>query len=271
MKTAIVRVIQQCLIKEGLNPGTADGLLGYNTYRAINDALTKRKQELPGDWPGWPNARKTVVYIQLLCKERGIEVGDIDGYWGPQTDFAFDTLVHILETGQAPRPWRDETPLDINPNGWPSQNEAELNKLYGKVGTNQVSLALPYPHRLAWDLKTTINSYQCNAKVHDSAKRVLQRVFDHYGMERIKELRLDRWGGCLNVRKMRGGTQWSMHSWGIAMDYDPENNQLKWGRDKAVFSKPDYDDWWRFWEEEGWSSLGRIKNYDWMHVQATKL
>ena len=271
MKTAVVRAIQQTLVNEGFKPGTVDGRLGDNSYRAINEALTKRKEGLPGDWAAWSNPRKTVAYLQLLCKERSIDSGEVDGFWGPQTDYAADTLTQLLVTGEMPKPWRDETPLSVNPNNWPLQNEAELNTYYGKVGTNQVSLALPYPHRIAWDLKTSINSYQCNAKVHDSAKRVLQRVFDHYGMERIKELRLDRWGGCLNVRQMRGGTQWSMHSWGIAIDYDPDDNQLKWGRDKAIFARTDYDAWWRFWEEEGWTGLGRSKNYDWMHVQATKL
>ena len=251
MKTAAVRVIQQCLIKEGLNPGTVDGKLGDNTYRAVNTALTRRTADLPGNWQGWTNPRKSVAYLQLLCKERGIDVGVIDGFWGPQTDFAFDTLAQLLETGEMPRPWRDETPLVVNPNGWPPQDEAAVIGKYGKAGTNQVSLALPYPHRIAWDLKTTVNSYQCNAKVRDSAQRVLQRVFDHYGMERIKELRLDRWGGCLNVRKMRGGTKWSMHSWGIAIDYDPDNNQLKWGRDRAAFARPEYDAWWRFWRKRG--------------------
>jgi hypothetical protein len=236
MKKAVVRMVQQCLIKEGFDPGIVDGLPGDNTDRAVNDALTQRTAGLPVDWAGWPKTRKVVAYLQVLCKERDIDVGDIDGFWGPQTDYASDVLAHLLATGEMPRPWRDETPLDINPNGWPPQNEAELNQYYGGVGTNQVPLVLPYPHRIAWDLKTTIKSFQCNAKVHDSAKRVLQRVFDHYGMERIKELRLDRWGGCLNVRQMRGGTQWSMHSWGIAMDYDPEDNQLKWGRDRAIFA-----------------------------------
>ena len=77
-------------------------------------------------------------------------------------------------------------------------------------------------------------------------------------------------GGCLNVRRMRGGTRWSTHSWGIAMDYDPEQNQWKWGRDRATLALPEYDAWWRLWEEEGWTSLGRTKNFDWMHVQAAK-
>ncbi len=34
-----------------------------------------------------------------------------------------------------------------------------------------------------------------------------------------------------------------MHNWGIAVDYDPEQNRLKLGRDQASFAKPDYDAW----------------------------
>ena len=134
MKTAVVRMIQQSLINEGFKPGTVDGQLGDNSYKAVNAALTKRKAALSGDWPAWSNPRKAVAYLQLLCKERKIDAGDIDGFWGPQTDFAADTLTQLLQTGEMPKPWRDETPLNVNPNGWPLQNEAELNTYYGKVG-----------------------------------------------------------------------------------------------------------------------------------------
>lgn len=270
MKVTVVRLIQKFLTQEGYAPGPADGQLGDNTYKALQQALQKRKANLPGDWATWPNTRKTVAYVQLLGKEHQLEVGAIDGYWGPQTDFAFESLQHILEKGTPPAPWRDETPLNVNPNGWPQQNEAELTRFYGAVGTNLVSVSLPYPHRLSWALNQTINSFQCNAKVRDSIQRVLTGVLQHYGLERIRALGLDRWGGCFNNRVMRGGTKRSMHAWGIAIDYDPEHNQLKWGRDKAVFARSDYDMWWTLWEQEGWVSLGRTKNYDWMHVQAAK-
>jgi len=62
-----------------------------------------------------------------------------------------------------------------------------------------------------------------------------------------------------------------MHAWGVALDFDPNRNQLNWGRDRASFSHPDYDNWWKCWEEEGWISLGRKRNFDWMHIQAARL
>lgn len=61
------------------------------------------------------------------------------------------------------------------------------------------------------------------------------------------------------------------HAWGLAIDWDPAHNKLKWGRDRARLARPEYDTWWRLWEEEGWVSLGRTRNFDWMHVQAVKL
>jgi hypothetical protein len=87
----------------------------------------------------------------------------------------------------------------------------------------------------------------------------------------ISKLNLDLFGGCVNVRRMRGGSAWSIHSWGAAIDVDPDNNQLKWGKDKAEFAKKEYNAFWDIVEDEGWVSLGRVKNYDWMHYQAALL
>lgn len=71
---------------------------------------------------------------------------------------------------------------------------------------------------------------------------------------------------------MRGGGKWSMHAWGIAIDYDPERNQLTWGRERAAFSRPEYAACGGVsGRKREWVSLGRSKNYDWMHVQAARL
>jgi len=71
---------------------------------------------------------------------------------------------------------------------------------------------------------------------------------------------------------MRGSsTKWSIHSWGAAIDLDPNKNALKMTDKEATFAKPDYRDFWKIVESEGWVSLGRARNYDWMHFQAANL
>ena len=271
MKKSIIKFAQAQLNDGGFDAGPVDGIYGDRTLRAVGSAFKKRGDQAPAGWHKWSKKRQLIAYIQMLCREKAIEVGKIDGFWGPQTDFAYGELGHLIEQGSLPAPWRDIEPSDENPNGWPQQIEDRLISFYGEVGKNQTRVHVPYTHRLSWEKTTRVNSFSCHEKVHDSLLRVLNRVLDHYGPERIRELRLDLWGGCLNVRKMRGGTRWSMHSWGIALDYDPERNQLKWGRDRAAFAKPEYDRWWQLWEEEGWVSLGRSRNFDWMHLQAAKL
>ena len=261
MKKKIIKFIQFQLNLMGENAGLVDGILGPSTTEALN--------QIKGIPLQWSKTRKAVAFIQILAQKEGIETGEIDGYWGPQTAFAFESLEQVLIEKKDPIVWRPEDMEVQNPNNWPNQRlEDGLDKFYGPVGENQTRIALPYPHKLAWKTTTVVNSFFCHEKVHDSLLRVLSRVVDNYGLEEIQQLRLDLWGGCLNVRKKRGGTSYSLHSWGIAIDYDPGHNQLKWGRNRASFVKPEYDTWWRLWEEEGWLSLGRSRNFDWMHVQA---
>ncbi len=257
------KFVQSQLNKQGLNAGPEDGILGPSTMTALS--------QVDGIPTHWGNSRKPIAFVQILANENNIEAGPVDGYWGPQTSYAFDVLFDLLVLGQEEVIWRPENNLVTNPNQWPSQHDIEeLVAFYGEAGENQSRVQLPYPHRLSWKLRTQINSFQCHERVADSIERVLQQVKDHYGILRIRELHLDIWGGCSVKRKMRGGSKPSMHSWGIAIDYDPNRNQLRWGSDKAAFARPDYDAWWSFWEEEGWVSLGKSRNFDWMHVQAAK-
>jgi len=264
MTKKTIKFVQSRLNAMGLDVGPEDGVMGSKTLAALN--------QVEGIPQKWSKKRKATAFIQLLAKEKDIETGKVDGYWGPQTEFAFEELQQLLVENKEPEIWRPEDLPDENPHDWPQQTpEENLVRFYGEVGENQTRIELPYPHRLSWDKNTEISGFQCHERVHDSLQRVLSKILDNFGPDEIRRLRLDLWGGCLNVRKMRGGTRYSMHSWGIAVDYDPEKNKLKWGRDRAAFARPEYDTWWRCWEEEGWISLGRNRNFDWMHVQAAKL
>jgi hypothetical protein len=156
-------------------------------------------------------------------------------------------------------------------NNWPKQDYNSMNEFFGPIGQNQEKLELPYPLVLAWDTSSIVKKATCNVKVHKSLYSIFENTLKTYGLKEIKKLRLDNFGGCLNVRKMRGGSSWSIHSWGAAIDLDPDKNQLKWGKDKATFAKKEYEPFWKIVEAEGWISLGRKKNYDWMHFQAALL
>ena len=263
LTASIIKLIQRELKKRNLYYDSIDGKMGPHTKAAL-DMISELE-------PEWNYKRKAIGFIQLLCKENNIETGLLDGVWGPQTAYAYEVLKQYLETGVMPPNWRDVHPLDVNPNGWPDENEQDLFEFYGQLGENLVRAELPYPHRLAWDKRRILNTIYCHKKVKESLITVLSRVVAHYSIQGIRDLGLDLYGGCYNMRKKRGGTSWSTHAWGIALDYNPENNQLTWGWGRAVFARPEYNKWWQFWEEEGWTSLGRTKNYDWMHVQAAKI
>ena len=153
-----------------------------------------------------------------------------------------------------------------------TKDQKEIVDYYGqhdKVGL--VRLVLPYTMRFSWNLDKTIKSFYCHPKVADSLFRILEATLAYYGLEEIKRLGLDVWGGCHNVRKKRGGNGYSLHSYGIAVDMGPDcaREKFRWPADKVKSSKPEYGMFWMFVEQEGWKSLGRGQNYDWMHIQAT--
>ena len=275
LPVAAVRIAQRHLEAAGFAPGPADGILGPRTEAALDRALAARRDDIaPGDVAGvlaGSRRRKLTAYVQLLACDAGIDSGPIDGYWGPQTDFAFGELEYFERFGRLPLPWRDVDGPEGNPNHWPPETGAALRAFYGEPGNPPlVEIEPPYPLRLSWALGTPVTRVACHRKVAASLQRVLARVFDAYGPARIRELRLDRYGGGFNARRKRGGTSWSTHAWGIALDFDPEHNRLQWGRDRAAFARPVYDPWWAAWEAEGWVSLGRAADFDWMHVQAAR-
>lgn len=254
-------IAQQILQDKGLYTGKIDGDFGPKSQAALAN--------YPGLDQSWGLERRIVGCIQLGCQSLGINVGIIDGRWGPATSEAADQYLYYKEHNAMRAPWRPEDRETRNPNNWPKSYTEAFDNFYGPAGeSNLVRIEFPYVMKLAWAPYSKVTSTRVHKKVADSAMRVLTKVLAHYGEAKIAELKLNVFGGCYNKRPIRGGTKWSMHSWGVAFDFDPSRNQLNWGRDKASFAGPEYDAWWQFWEEEGWTSLGRERNFDWMHVQA---
>ena len=141
---------------------------------------------------------------------------------------------------------------------------------YGKPnqeGSYLVTIDLPYPMRLAWDKKTEVNKMRCHKLVAENFKNVFNELNCVYGYSKIKELGIDLFGGCFNFRSMRGGSDYSRHSWGIAIDLDPERNLLKETSKTARFARIEYKPMIDIFYKHGFISLGKEKNYDWMHFE----
>lgn len=268
--------IQRLLKAGGRYAGDLDGDLGPQSLAAIDKLLASRSGEVVGNWTYWGTRRRGVAAAQLILKHGGFpDVGAIDGLVGPSTQHAYTGWNHLQLTGSRPAARRpDDTPEE---DGRPAPSwgrQRDMERLYGPAGGPQCTAGkvdLPFTMHIAWDLDSTIRRFSCHEKVADSASRVYSRVASAYSPEAIALLGIDLFGGCYNYRNKRGGATLSTHAYGLAIDTDPLRNQLKWKRDRARLARTDAEEFWRCWEAEGWLSLGRARDFDWMHVQAPGL
>lgn len=148
--------------------------------------------------------------------------------------------------------------------------DSQIIAKYGAPGDpyNLTVISIPFPMRIAWDLSTTVNKIQCHELISGNLQNALIDIKRHYGYDKIKELGIDLYGGCVNVRLMRGTkTKWSRHAWGIAIDLDPARNKLKETSKTARFARPEYKPMIDIFYANGFLSLGVEKNYDWMHFE----
>ena len=149
-------------------------------------------------------------------------------------------------------------------------SDAQIIAKYGQPGDtdNFTTIQLPYKMRIAWDLSHSVTKLQCHKLIADPLLSVFNDLLTEYGYQRLVELGIDLYGGCVNVRLMRGSkTKWSRHSWGIAIDLDPARNGLKAKKPLAQFSKPEYKPMIDIFYKHGFEGLGPEENRDWMHFQ----
>lgn len=263
------RDVQRLLMAAGYYNGGLDNDYGPKTALAVRRVLEENRDKIPRGRIS--QSRMIVMAAQLILDAAGYEPGVIDGYNGHNTAEAFNAWAYKMANNRNEN-FRDEDGEDTDYNGgtqWPTQRQVE--SFYGRVGENQTRITLPYQMKLAWNTRQKVTRMTCHEKVAEPMQYIFEAALDHYGLDGIKELRLDYFGGSLNVRKMRGGSRYSMHSWGIAVDLDPINNQLRWGRDRAWLARPEYNKFWEIVESTGAISLGRRKNFDWMHLQFARV
>ncbi len=189
--------------------------------------------------------------IRLIQARLGVEA---DGVIGPRT---VDALMSALDIEARPV--------------WPTQAMVRSgSSCFGCAGceTDLVSLVPPYP--LKYEGKA-VRSIRVHKLIAPHVETALREVLEHYGQEEITRLGLDVYGGSYNYRPTATGKALSMHAWGIALDFAPQTNALRMSAPAATLSRPECTVWWQIWERHGAVSLGRERDYDWMHIQFARL
>lgn len=150
-------------------------------------------------------------------------------------------------------------------------NEKKVISQYGHpniVGKDYLTrIRLPYPMRLAWDRGRFITSASVHFMIAEILESILQRILEHYGIDKIRILGLDIFGGIFNYRPVEGGKDLSIHSWGAAIDMHPEKNQMNQTSKTALFAQPEYDALHKIFEEHDFINLGKTYGIDWMHFE----
>lgn len=259
--------LQSFLKDKKLYTGEVNGQHDALTKEAV-DTLLKINPTVCPDYLNYSEQRRLVAAEQMAYRSLGLLTGAVDGISGSATEAArkawnakYGTAAPATVSAQAKTSDFPTPP-----------KQSDMATYYGAIGTGHTRIVCPYPLFASWDTKSPISSFIIHEKAAPSALAALTKIKEVYTPEQIAAYGFNLFGGCYNDRDMRGGTNKSTHAYAAAIDFDPLRNQLKWTKDKAFFGKTrECDKFFEIWESFGWTSLGRQRGFDWMHVQHPKL
>lgn len=256
-----VRIAQEVLAHGAGYKGKLDGMPGPQTLAAALRVPNPR----PAGWGEMTAARRTIAAAQMVLAAKGFNPGPVDGFMGQRTEAA----AAAYTGAEFDRPQGGFGTPGESLGAW--GNEATIAEVFGPPGGRDCTagrVRVPWSMMLAWDQSARISEISCHALIAPSLGRIFEAVADTKKPAEIRDLGLHLFGGCYNLRRKRGGSTWSTHAYGVALDFDPLRNRLRWGSDRARLAQADAVPVWECFEAEGWTSLGRAANFDWMHVQA---
>jgi len=174
-----------------------------------------------------------------------------DGFWGPKSIEGCKRYLRSLMPSHNP---------------WPRSDRASVEAFFGIAGdeSNLVLFEFPYPTYYGGK---QVTRGRCHYKVKDSLLRVLTDIGDRYGNAKAIMEEAEDYGGIYNFRKKRGASSLSLHSWGIAIDLDADDNMF---RDAWPIKADMPLEIMECFSREGWLSAGAFWGYDAMHFQATQ-
>jgi hypothetical protein len=108
-------------------------------------------------------------------------------------------------------------------------------------------------------IKTVPTKIYCNRDMVAPLSKAFYNLID-----RRRDHELKTWDGCFNIRKKRGLTSMSLHSWGVAVDVNAAWN----GLGKPSTMSPEFV---KCWTDAGFEWGGKWARIDAMHYQLAKL
>jgi hypothetical protein len=174
-----------------------------------------------------------------------------DGFWGPKSQAACRSHLRSLMP---------------NPNPWPASDQESLRAFYGQPGDESQLVMVEFPYEMFYGgIKVTRT--RVHRKCADSLLRVLTAIRDLIPLLPHVADEAQDYGGIYNFRLKRGGTTYSLHAFGAAIDLDADDNTF---RDSWPMKADMPLEIMECFAREGWLAAGAFWGYDAMHFQATK-
>ena len=219
--------------------------------------------------------RRLVACAQACLDKLGHSPGAVDGWEGSNTSEALNAFLFKEVNGRAEV--IDRTPLPAAGAGVSGDipKQSQVATVYGRPGTQIKSrlqlIELPFKLRIDWSLRQQTNKIRVHRLCARQLEKALIEVRAHYGADKMKALGIDRYAGAYTHRKMRGGSSWSMHAYGCAIDFYAQPNGLRMRCPQALFCKPDYQPFLDIMEANEWLPALRLWGADAMHFQRARL
>lgn len=267
------RHLQMVLAAAKHYAGGIDGLIGPKTKAAIKAVEAKHKADYTFDPTSTLEKRRHTAALQACLHELDYDPGIIDGWYGVFTEEALNAFLFKEVNGTDEQ--IDRTPLSsaAGNSSIPHQNDVE--QVYGTpcadIETKLVTIRLPFQLRIDWNLRQRTNKIRVHRLAAQQLKTALIAIRDHYGETKMRELGIDRYAGAYNCRKMRGGSKWSMHAYGCAIDFYARPNGLRTRCPQALFCGVAYKPFLDIMEANEWLPAIRLWGADAMHFQRARL
>ncbi len=225
---------------------TADGIWGPNTLKAVATAL------------GCDNTAKAVQTAVGVTA---------DGIIGNISLAAIAAALNVTVSTFSITALKAEL---MGTNSAPTTAQVRSgSSIYGAEAdeSNLTNIIPPYPLYFGG---TKVSSVRCHKAISAQLATIFDEVLAYYGQAEITRLGLDVYDGSYYARSVVGGSTASMHSWGIAFDFNAAKNGMYVKSPTALFSGEEYAEFIRIWYKNGARSFGLENDYDYMHFEFAK-